>query len=247
MRYLTLVALIYFLLAACTDGEQILENVDLDFGYDYFPLEVGDYVIYEVDSIIYDPQESTVIVDTNSIQVREEVVDAFEGDDGQIFYKIERSERDSAGLTWQLTDVWSAHRTDRQAIRQEENLRFIKLLFPITGGSTWNANMNIDEGIDITIVGETLKMFQDWQTEVEAITPLDTINGMEFKDVATISLVNNENFIEYRFGQERYAKDIGLVYRELWILDTQNITDTLSWAEKAEKGFILKQQILEYN
>ncbi len=247
MRFITLVVFVYLLFASCTDGEQILEKVNLDFGYDYFPLEVGDYLIYEVDSVIYDPQGNFVAVDTNTIQVREEIVAALESENGQTFYRIERSERDSVAMNWELTNVFSAYQTEQEAVRQEENLRFIKLVFPLETDKLWNANANFDENTNVSIAGETLKMFQNWQTTVEDISPSVTIEGTEFEDVVTISLVNNENLIEYRFGKEQYAKNIGLIYRELWVLDTQNIADTLSWTEKAEKGFILKQRLIEHH
>lgn len=90
-------------------------------------------------------------------------------------------------------------------------------------------------------------MFKDWTSVIEKMEGEVTLNRFTFKDVLTVLLVNNENLIEYRYGIEQYAKNVGLVYRELWILDTQKIDPTLPWKQKAEKGFILKQKIIAHN
>ncbi len=90
-------------------------------------------------------------------------------------------------------------------------------------------------------------MFKGWEYQVlEAGVP-DTISGTPFPQVATIRQANMENFIELRFAREKYARGTGLIERELQILDTQQITDTIPWEEKAEKGFILYQRLIESN
>ncbi|MEL6865958.1 MAG: hypothetical protein AAFP19_16145, partial [Bacteroidota bacterium] len=71
-------------------------------------------------------------------------------------------------------------------------------------------------------------------------------NGMMFDSVATIYQADNENAIELRYSIEKYARNIGLVYREMRILDTQAIVDD-PWEEKAQKGFIIRQQITRHN
>jgi hypothetical protein len=67
--------------------------------------------------------------------------------------------------------------------------------------------------------------------------------------VLTVREADSENLIELRRSRVKYAKGIGLVYRELWVLDTQCIEqcDGKPWEEKAEKGFILSQTITAHN
>ena len=57
--------------------------------------------------------------------------------------------------------------------------------------------------------------------------------------------------IPIRRGFEQYAPNVGLVYRELAGLDTQcggNPGDCIDipWEQKAEKGFIVRQTLLEF-
>jgi hypothetical protein len=67
--------------------------------------------------------------------------------------------------------------------------------------------------------------------------------------------VDETNAIERRLSRVKYAKHIGVVYRELWILDSQYCNQipapadclTKPWVEKAEKGYILRQVITGYN
>ena len=45
---------------------------------------------------------------------------------------------------------------------------------------------------------------------------------------------------------EKYAKDIGLIYKEMWILDTQKSESAAPWEVKAEEGFILKKSLVSF-
>ena len=63
-----------------------------------------------------------------------------------------------------------------------------------------------------------------------------------------------ENLLNRRLAIEGYAKNIGLVYRELEVFETQCQLccngDTgacldLPWREKAEGGFIIKQWLVQ--
>ncbi len=246
MRLCLFFILLLFLFSSCNDQEQVLDNFKLDAGYAYFPLKLGQFVVYQVDSIIFDPVGKKKI-DTISLQVREEIVDTYKSLDEQDVFVIERYERKDASENWKIKNVSSKYFKNNTLISVENNLRFIKLVFPVVEKKTWNPNRNFDDNISVTIAGETLKMFKDWISVIEKIEEEVTLNRFTFKDVLTVLLVNNENLIEYRYGIEQYARNVGLVYKELWILDTQKIDPTLPWEQKAEKGFILKQKIIAHN
>ncbi|MBK9490095.1 MAG: hypothetical protein IPO07_15970 [Haliscomenobacter sp.] len=49
-----------------------------------------------------------------------------------------------------------------------------------------------------------------------------------------------------RRGTERYAADVGLVYRELSVLNTQCLMcQGQAWEKKAQSGFILKMRRID--
>ncbi len=253
MAMSTLRAVLFMLVVvsvfACKDKETIAPT-DTDFGYDYFPLEIGKYWIYQIDSTIYDFGENDTQLITNSTtQVRERITDTLTDNLNRTVFRIERSERSTADDLWSITDIWVAVTEDEKAEKTEENLRFIKMVFPIAENQFWEGNRFIDETTIITVAGESLEIFKSWSSNVVSLDQAEQVGSFSFDRVLTISHADNENLIERRFAEEKYAHGVGLVARSMQILDTQCIADCegQSWEEKAEKGFILKQTLLEHN
>lgn len=246
MMRLSFFLLSLFCLAASCKEEA--DPFQADFGYEYFPLEVGKYLVYEVDSTIYDPTGDTAVFFSKT-QVKEEIVDTLSDNLGNLLFKIERFERTADSLPWQVTKVFTATIQNDQAIRTEDNLRFIKMPFPPHDGASWDANIYFDPSVVVTVAGESVEMFKGWSSRILDVGLPDTVGILQFPEVTTIRLADEENLIELRRGFEKYAKGIGLIYRELWILDTQCIEQCVgqTWEEKAEKGFILRQKLVAHN
>jgi len=254
IKSLSLLAATVLLVYSCNKRET--EPLDLDWGYEYYPLQVGQIREFAVDSIIFDPAASGTQIDTNSWFIKESVTDTFPGQDGLTWYRIERVQRQSDGEPWQIGKVYAAARSKQQAYRTEENLRFIVMTFPLQANETWNGNAFFSNTTSVEVAGEQLKMFKDWgdSRTVSLAEPFE-VGELSFENVCSIQLVNSENLVEYRQAKEHYAKDIGLVYRELHILDTQcevccnfdyAVCPTINWGQKAEKGFILRQRLLRW-
>ncbi len=233
------------LLAACKTEP---DDFDRDFGYDYYPLEIGQFLTYRMDSTIYDPTGDSLVSQSTSF-LKEIVVDSFTDLTGSTVFRIEQYQRAVDSLPWSIKKVVTASVTDNQAQRVEDNLRFIKLTFPVRENVSWDGNVFFDSGTKVTVAGETLEMFKSWSYRILQAGQPETIGGDSFPDVVTIQNADSENLIELRQAHEKYARDVGLVYRELWILDTQCIEDCIgmNWEEKAEKGFILKQTLIDHN
>ncbi len=245
-KYLTALTFFGLFCLACNENTNKID-VNIDQGYEYFPLGLGKYWVYQVDSIVYDTTGNRVERDTARLFVREEIVDSFVDNSGRPAFRIERSIRYADTEAWRVKDVWMAVRSDDQAERVEENLRFVKLVFPLIQGTTWNGNLFIDETTQVIVAGESIEMFKNWSYELQSLGLTENIGGQSFENVATVLQADSENLIELRYAKEKYGRDIGLIYRELQILDTQNITESEPWEEKAQKGFILTQQLIEYN
>jgi hypothetical protein len=215
-------------------------------GEDYFPVELGRSWTYQMDSVIYDPT-GLAPIDTFTSFLMEEVVDTFINQAGELWYRMDRFYKASDTAEWVVKDVVAARRGDKQALRSESNLTFIVLDYPLFEGKKWNGTSLFSESTIVFVAGESLEMFSNWEYEVAAVNTPETIGGQAFEEVATIYQADSDFQIEYRFSQEKYAKEIGLVYRHLQILDTQNVDPSAPWAEKAEKGFILTQTLIDYN
>lgn len=255
IRYVFFILWIFISLTfAC--NKQTVEELDPDLGYEYFPLEIGKYLEYEADSIIYDPSAGGTEVLVSKTFVREEIIDTLRSNAGDLRFIVERSERSDTAQAWEVKRLLWLSRDETQAIRNEDNLQFISMVFPVEKGVAWNGNLFFDENLIIAVAGESIEMFKSWSYEFRSHGAAFNEEGLSFLDVVEVSMADNENLIERRYAREIYARDIGLVYRELLILDTQcevccnndfALCESLPWEQKAEKGFILRQTIRAYN
>ena len=106
-----------------------------------------------------------------------------------------------------------------------------------------------DEFELISVNGEVIEAFKGWEYLVNELDVPSSVNNFSLDSTSTISYANSENVIELRSAKEQYAKNIGLIFKEYKILDTQCISDCIgmTWEEKAEQGFILRMTMIDYN
>jgi hypothetical protein len=261
-------AVVSFTHHSCNDNI-VIENFVLEKGFNYFPLETGKYIIYQLDSIVYRGQSGSDCIftqDTASHFLKEEVVNTFEDNTGTVNYIIERFTSQNQNGPWQVIDVWNTRKTETQVERVEENLRFIKVVFPIREETTWNGNTFFQD-TTIVIGGETIDFYKYWsdEYEYESVDMPEEFNGIMFDSVMTVIQSEPsvpENKINHRVSIEKYARGVGLIYKEMKILDTQCAIassacggdnsglfycNDIPWEEKAERGLILRQIVVEYN
>lgn len=245
MRPFSLFLFAAAIFAACKETP---DDYNPDPGQDYYPLTVGKFVEYQMDSTIFDPNGDTTVYQSTYF-LKEEIVDTLTDNNGNLLFRIEQYQRASDTLPWAISKVLTASIQDNQAIRTEDNLRFIKLIFPVKKNKSWDGNVHFQNSQIVTVAGESLEMFKGWGYRIRLADEPATVGNFTFDKTITVEEAENENLIELRRSNAVYAKNIGLVYREVWVLDTQCIDDCIGqpWEEKAEKGFILKQTIINHN
>jgi hypothetical protein len=109
-------------------------------------MEVGKYWIYDVDSIVYNfIVPSTQQIDTFHYQLLESITDTFYDNQNRLNYRLELSTRIDTGnnTPWTFWKVWYCYKSARTFERQEDDLRFMKLVFPIQSDIAWNGNIFI--------------------------------------------------------------------------------------------------------
>lgn len=193
------------------------EVVTIDLGYNYYPVDSGFWRIYDVDSIVHDDFTQTVI--KYNYQIKEILTEEFVDSDGSKSIRLERYYRKSESEGWKIKDVWTVRRTTKNLQIVEENQRIVKLIFPVKEGEDWNGNAynSTDE--------QTFELLSKDVTE--------TINSIVLDSVCAVLELNNDNFIEYQYRSEKYARNIGLVEKIHSDLDLQ----------KDSAGFELKYSI----
>ncbi|MEM7163258.1 MAG: hypothetical protein AAF487_12550 [Bacteroidota bacterium] len=183
------------LLIACSRTVVEPENP----GYDYFPLEEGNWIAYQVDSTVHD--DDLGIHESFTYQVKELVDSAFTDNEGEQAFMLKRFKRATDTLPWVLSDVWTTKRNAFRAERVEENVRLIRLVFPARPDKEWNTN------------AENTR--EEWESEIVEVGNSSSIDGNSFQDVCEVLIHENLNAIEGEIAEAIYARDIGLIYFRL--------------------------------
>jgi len=243
MRIGILAIFLAFTLSNCEDGTVIPPG---ESPGDYYPIDIGKYWIYQVDSTIYDDLGSTIC--PTSGFVKEEVTSILSEEDLATVYVLERSYKESESDPWVISDIWTITKGRNYIQRSEENLRFIKMQTPLRIGNSWEGNQ-FDQDIILTVKDEAISIYKNWAYEVLDIGVAEQVGENSYDDLMVLQQADDENLIERRLSVEKYARDVGMVYREMQIFDTQCISDCANqtWFEKAERGYAMTQTLIEHN
>ena len=232
------------------------EDFDLDFGYDYYPIDEGFFWEYQIDSVVYRDLGATR--DSTTSFIIEEIVERFIDQTNDTIFRIERTFRNYLQSIGIPVDQWATSRGESFMTRTEENLKFIKMIYPVEVDESWEGNAFIDENTTIVVGGEMLELFIDFDYKVISINDQEEINGQVYTDVLTIQNADNfdpelpsetQNKLNRRLIIEKYARDIGLIYRRHLIVDTQCLDpscDDTPWDIKAEKGYGMEMFLVNY-
>ena len=222
-----LVGIVAVLAISCDSSE---DSDLIDVGKDYFPLKKGLYQIYDIYEINY----VLGVPETLEYELKTQVVDSFRTLEGEYKYVIYRSKRDSPTEEWTYLDTWSGEANNHEAVMSEENISYLKLIFPIAQGTEWDGNKyNIGEADDYLL---------------EEVNTTYTFNDLNFDDCITVNL---EDFVDVITAvdqrKEIYARNIGLVYKETTQLKYCTDTDEgCLGQQEVESGFIFKQSIISH-
>lgn len=169
--------------------------------YQYFPLDSGLWRVFEITEINIDKEVN--VCDTNVYYLKERFGGIFVDNVGDTMRMIERFSRNSLSDSWLQNNTHVAYIKNNEAVVVEENVRYLKLNFPLEVGKTWNANKynHID----------TL------QTLLSKVVQLDVpvSEPMMFDSVVVVERINELNIVSKKLQQEVYASNVGLVKRQI--------------------------------
>lgn len=176
-------------------------------GYDYYPIEVGDFRVYAVTDIRFRDN----IGDTTRFQLRERVDTSFHDQTGQLVYKVIRSIRPNDRSTWLDDSVLTVVKNANMVVLTKDNTKYIKLVFPVKEGVEW-----IGDLYNSRVAADNRVKKRD-EKEVYTYTEVGqpyTIGDYAFPKTAKV--IQNDSGtlgigIDERF--EVYNEGIGLVHR----------------------------------
>lgn len=213
-------------------------------GYDYFPTEIGKFVEYKVDSIWQDDVIGPIGFAEARYFLNDLNESSFVDEEGRPAIRVERSWKKSQQAQYTIKDVWSRTRTPNIAEQNEENVIFIKHNFPVREGKTWDGNRkNILQTLQELYLQNGIP--EVWEYEYRDVHQPYTINGFTFDSTVTVvQLDRPANFGLSIFAQEVYAKNVGLVHKQLYIHDIQQ--SQISPADKDSVGFTLDMVVTDF-
>jgi hypothetical protein len=223
---------------------------------EYFPLVLGKFISYAIDSIVIDDAQDGNVKDTVTFQLKEELASFQVSVSGDTLFYIHRFRRNNDSENWQLINTWVATRNATEATRTEENLKFRKLTFPLHDRKQWMATSYIPSSTIVLIGTENIQAYQEWESEVTDIDTADQVGNFSFVsgEIMHVSQTDTDDGSTKRFVLETYARNIGLVQRTDTILDSRcnkigDFTECLGkpWLEHAGKGYVLSQVMIDHN
>lgn len=237
-----LMLLVLLSVLSCKKETEMLD--ESTFGYDFFPVATGKSWTYASDSIIYD--NGGAKRDTFRSFIREEIGEKFLDEEGHPVFKVYRFFRRNQNDAWTRINTWTTEVDSARAIRTEENLKFVKLVFPVKKGLRWDGNVFIDEDLRIEVAGESIEPYKNWKHRMEETDEVYTYKGAGIPSIR-VNLVDDSSIIDRRKVTEYYGKGLGLVRKEMMILDSDGSKPGDPWEQKAQKGFIHTLTLIDHN
>jgi len=192
MNKLMLLSFITLFMYSCQ--KETNEDV-VDAGFSFYPYSVGSWVVFSVDSTYYDDFTHTQY--DYHFLLKEYFESIFVDDEGRPNMRIERYVKMSDTSDWYLRDVWYVHVNSFRVEKVEENIRFVRLIFPVKENATWDGNaMN------------TLEEQKYQYTRVNYPYSVDTLH---FDSTATVIQQKVTNLLEEKDQYEVYARHVGLI------------------------------------
>jgi hypothetical protein len=236
-----------FLLASCTKEN---DNFTLESVNDYFPLQVGKYITYDLDSMVVTDFSQKLTIKHYQVQYR---VDSQITDNlGRKGFNISRYLRTDSTQPWAIDNVFTAIPTGKSIEFIEDNLRFIKLMMPIEEGFSWKGNSFLPTFPYPMYQTTGTSLTEDWDYTYDSIGVPLTINSITIPNTLKVAEINDgigdptvdpDSYAYKTYSVEKYGKGIGLIYREvvLWEYQAQY---TIS---PGYTGFGVKMSIIDHN
>jgi hypothetical protein len=250
--YLVVFSLVLLNLYACKKQGSSVPTAELN---EYMPVSVGKYIRYQLDSTRFVDfgQRDTVV----SYDAKDIIEAALTDNAGRPMYRVVRylrnlSSTNESDYTPNLT--YSITPTRENVEISENNLRFLKLKLPVAEGFYWHGNSYLpptpfyemyqfsnDEDIDLW---EYTYEGVDQSAQVGANVYDNTVTVLQVADSSNVPIEFPEGLAYRNYWTETYAKNIGLIYKEvvMWEYQPPN-----SGNPGFRSGFGLKMTIIDHN
>lgn len=186
-----------------------------EFHLNYYPFEIGRFVVYEAMEISHDVQ-ALIPHDTNIFLLKTVVGEQIIDLEGDLAYKFYRYWKINPEDEWAIKDVWTTKFKEMRIELVEENKRMVKLVFAPTLEKIWDINAyNPDPKLNA-------------RYDAGSLHTNSVLNGLYFDSTLHVNQQDFFSLVDHRKKFEVYAKGVGLVYKfykdnDILNFDTLNI------------------------
>lgn len=216
------------LVLACSD-----HNISVTSGQAYLPLHVNDYWDYAVNET--NILQTTTCADggqtVKAYQLRMVISDSLPNNSGAYTFVIHRYTRTDDTQPWSDLDTWSARVTTNAVVQTEENVSYVKIVFPLGDSIKWNGNLYNDLPAETYVVASIGSAFK--------------FNSTSYPNTITVYQSNYDDFFISRDQRkEVYAYNLGLVYKK--VDQRTYFQDPCYGQQKIQKGLIYEQALINH-
>ena len=202
-----------FSLVACKKATEILNPIPAT---EYFPLTVGKYITYKLDSLVFINFGASSVIRSFEVKYVNEaqITDNLDSP----AYRIVRYIRKTSPNPWAPDATFLATSTGKGIDFTENNLRYQKLKTPVRNSYSWKGNSYIDT----YSFNSTVKYLGDWDYSYDSVGVQSVVGTYTLANTVKVDqrdeVIGNPNdpnsYSEINYSVEKYAAGIGLVYRK---------------------------------
>jgi hypothetical protein len=217
---ITVFALLF--LIGCKKTTETLETASLQ---EMMPLSKGKYIIYRVDSLVF--QNNFPV--TMRYQFKHSIDSLGVDNLNRPMWIINTFINDSlASGPWVQSGQYTVTVLDKQIEVNENNLRVIKVKLPVKESFTWPGNIYLpDKPYAAYATTLSISLWDFTYTDVsrsEKIGPFnltDVTTITQFDESRGVPVTDRTKYASQERSIEKYAKGIGMVYREHFVWENQ--------------------------
>ncbi|WP_353721982.1 hypothetical protein [Dyadobacter sp. 676] len=163
--------------------------------YEYFPLEVGSYTVYEVKEEIYSAGKTEP--KTSSWQEKDQIIDKTDDGDSESFI-LARFTRSTGSDYWVKTKEFRINRTPDKILTSIDSETFFSLIFPVSESVRWNGNAYNNRDKEDYFYQDINRPYSE--------------SKQRFDNTLTVVERMDSSIINRYTGIKKYALGVGLIY-----------------------------------
>jgi hypothetical protein len=208
---------------------------------DFSPVRVGAYFIYGVDETKIQFNVSTNL----NYEIKVMATDSFRNEGNGITYVLSRFKRTDNTKPWTPQETWSMRQDVKGLVISEGNTAYLKLSQSLFSGQQWDGNVYNNLGGAETC-GATSSVACDIY-RIESIGIPYVASGKTYDSSLVVVQSNDPDILVTNdVRKEIYAKGVGLVYRELTVLNYCTEPPSCYATQFVNSGVRYKQTLKEY-